>query len=94
MTGCGPAELLAGGRAYFDALCDKAAERRRIGWDQHEMLASLAEISFAQYRTLLALSGAKEIPDPLRIRRPGEVERKRERISWRDLKRIVSRGGH
>lgn len=94
MTGCAPAELLGGGRDYFDALCERARARRQIGWDIHELLAELLEVSFASYRALLALTGSKDLPAPLAVRRPGEEQRKPERISWRELQRRMSHAGH
>ena len=83
MTGCAPAPLLGGGRPYFDALLDTAKRRAEVGWDQTELLAQLVEISFASYRALLALTGARRIPDQVKVRRPGAPPRKP--VSWRVL---------
>lgn len=91
ITGLAPADLLGGGQDYFDALLAEAQERRRLGWDVPEMLATLIEISFANYRALLALGGAKSIPGQLKIDRPWQ---KKPRVSWRELQRFLggSRG--
>jgi hypothetical protein len=88
ITGLAPTELLGGGRNYFDALLAEAQERRRIGWEVPEMLATLIEVQFASYRALLALGGAKTVPDPLKIPRPWQ-EKKRERVSWRELQAFL-----
>jgi hypothetical protein len=93
MTGCDSTALLRGGQSYFDALVHEAVERRRVGWDVHELLACLVELSHAQYRALLSLAGAKQIPDQLKVERPHEAERKkkdRKVVSWRELQRMVS----
>jgi hypothetical protein len=90
MTGLGPAELKAGGRAYFDALLDRATERNQLGWTSETMLANLLEVSFASYRVLLALMGAKNIPQPLSVPRPGLPVRRA--VNWRELQRRVSHG--
>jgi hypothetical protein len=89
-TGLAPAELLGGGRDYFDALLTEVQERRRLGWDTPEMLASLVEISFASYRALLALAGAKQIPDQLNVERPWQQKQRRPRMNWRELQRFLS----
>jgi hypothetical protein len=89
-TGCAPAELLAGGRTYFDALVAELSEERQNGWDVNEQLATLIEISWAQYRALLALAGAKQIPAQIKLPRPGDAI-PRQRTSVADLKSFVDR---
>lgn len=83
MTGCAPAQLIGGGRAYFDALLEKAEQRSQIGYDSTELLAQLVEINFAMYRALLAMGGNKQIPDQHRVRRPGTS--RQQTVNWRHL---------
>ena len=86
MTGCAPAQLLGGGPVYFDALLDTATRRAEAGYDTTELLAQLVEISFASYRVLLGLAGAKQIPTQYKVPRPGgESRAKPERVNWRVL---------
>jgi hypothetical protein len=92
--------MLGGGRRYFDALLDKSGERRALGYDPTELLAQLLEVSFASYRALLALGGAKEIPKQINVPRPakpgspGGASSKPAPVNWRVLaSRLgVSRG--
>jgi hypothetical protein len=91
-TGCAPAELLAGGRSYFDALVEEVGEERANGWDVTEMLATLVEINWAQYRALLALGGAKQIPQQLKVPRPGRASQQQPRLHWQDIQRRVEAG--
>jgi hypothetical protein len=73
-TGCGPAELLAGGRDYFDALVEELSEERENGWVVEEQLASLIEINWAMLRALIALGGGRP-PRQFNVPRPGNGAR-------------------
>lgn len=90
MTGRTPAELLGGGQLFFDSLVERVGERTRLGYESTELLAGILEVSWASYRALLALSGAKSIPQPIHVERPGE-RAKRTRASWRELAQRVMR---
>jgi len=93
VTGCAPTELLAGGRDFFDALVEEVSEERQNGWVVEEMLASLIEVNYAQYRALLALAGAKSIPNQIKLPRPGDKAVRRTSIG--ELQKLMeARGGH
>jgi len=94
MTGCTPAELLAGGRDYFDALVERADARRSIGFDTNELLATLVEIAFAQFRALLALGGADKVPDQLNVPRPGGQRSTRRKLSPAEFQQWVRDHGY
>ena len=90
MTGLGPAELLSGGRAYFDALVERCHDRSELGWTVEEFLASILEVDFAQYRALVGLGGG-DVPAQMSVTRPG---RKRpNKVTWRELQARLKDGG-
>lgn len=74
--------MLGGGPSYFGALWERAHERAELGYDTTELMAQLLEVSFASYRCLLVLTGAKHVPDQIKVRRPGQ---KRKAVNWRTL---------
>jgi len=91
MTGCAPAELMAGGRDYFDALVQRADNRMSLGYESTELLATLVEVTFASYRALLALAGVKNLPEQIKVPRPGTQVRKRGSVA--DLREWVRTHG-
>jgi hypothetical protein len=84
---------MAGGRGYFDALVAEVGEERRNGWQVEEMLATLIEINWAQYRALVALTGARSVPDQIRVPRPADG-RPKQKTGWQEIQRMVNRGRH
>ena len=86
-TGCAPVDLVAGGRRYFDALVDQVDEERRNGWVIEEMLATLIEVNWAQYRALVALTGSRDLPRQIRVPRPADAAKRPERIDAKELQR-------
>jgi len=62
---------MEGGRDYFDALVTRVSTRESVGYNLTELMAALVEINFAQYRALVALGGGKNIPDQIKVPRPG-----------------------
>ena len=88
MTGCAPAELLAGGQEYFDALVEECNERAMNGYVEIEMLANITELLHANYRALLAMGGSKDIPRQLKVPRPpGPKAKQLNPIELRDAMR-------
>ena len=90
-TGCVPDALMGGGRDYFDALVEQVGEERQNGWITNELLATLIEVEFAQYRILLALAGSKDIPRQIRVPRPGDGRHAAAapRAHWQDIARMM-----
>lgn len=95
MTGVSPAGLLSGGSAVFEALIERAADRRRSAYEVPELLASLLEVSHALLRVTLKASGGTQIPPALQVTRPGGrpvSPPAPKRISARDLARQMEGG--
>jgi hypothetical protein len=95
VTGRLPAELLGGGRDYFDALVEVVASRRRVGYDRDELLAQLVEMMHGNYRAVIALGGGTP-PKPYVVPRPHQPRPAAQpKVTWRELaRRVGSPHGH
>jgi hypothetical protein len=88
--------MLAGGRRYFDELCSAVTNRVETGYHVEELLAALLEVTFASHRVLLAMGGAKQIPEQIRVPRPGSngtSSGTQRSVSVADFRALLERRG-
>jgi hypothetical protein len=90
MTGVAPAGLLSGGPEVFDALIERAQERRRSGYEPVELLAELVEITHALLRVTAHAHGARGVPDQVKVRRPRHVDGGVPAMTARELAAALS----
>lgn len=83
LTGISPRELLALDAPMYDAMVDAVNERWSVS---DELAAQSVEMQHATYTAVLAGAGAKNLPKPFRVPRPGE--------EVHDPDKPVAIGGH
>lgn len=90
LTGIAPQAILDLDPVMYDAMVEALGGRWSVG---DEFAASALEIQHAIYVSGLAQGGVKNLPEPLKIPRPGEIEKKPRILSVREFASLHGTGG-